>query len=68
MDRQTDAKLYLQRAHSALLQARDNLNLAYYSDYDLTFTAGRTLAEEVLRDAQRFVEHAEQYLHRVGAL
>jgi len=131
MDHQTDVKLYLKRAHSALLQAEDNLNLAYYdvatsrayyamfyaasallaskdisrskhsgvrsafgehfvkaglieteyakmlghafdtrldSDYDLTFTAGRMLAEEVLHDAQRFVEHAEQYLRRAGAL
>lgn len=30
------------------------------SDYDLTFTAGRALAEEVLHDAQRFVKRVEQ--------
>lgn len=38
------------------------------SDYDMTFTAERTLAEEVLRDAQRFVERAERYLRQAGVL
>jgi len=30
MDHSTDVRLYLKRAHSALLQARDNLNLTHY--------------------------------------
>jgi uncharacterized protein (UPF0332 family) len=38
------------------------------SDYDVVFTAERTLAEEMLRDARRFVDRAEQYLRRTGVL
>ena len=38
------------------------------SDYDITFTAERSLAEEVLDDAQRFVERIERYLRQVGML
>ena len=38
------------------------------SDYDVTFTAERALAEEVLHDAQRFVERAEEYLCQAGVL
>ena len=38
------------------------------SDYDIIVTAGRTLAEEVLHDARRFVERAEEYLCRAGVL
>jgi uncharacterized protein (UPF0332 family) len=38
------------------------------SDYDVTFTAERTLAEEVLHDARRFVERAEGYLRQAGVL
>jgi uncharacterized protein (UPF0332 family) len=38
------------------------------SDYDVLFTAERTLAEEVFCDAQRFVDRAEQYLRRTGVL
>jgi uncharacterized protein (UPF0332 family) len=38
------------------------------SDYDVAFTAERTLAEEVLRDAQRFVARVEEYLRQAGAL
>jgi uncharacterized protein (UPF0332 family) len=38
------------------------------SDYDLTFSASQSLAEEILRDAQKFFERVEQYLHREGAL
>jgi uncharacterized protein (UPF0332 family) len=38
------------------------------SDYDITFTAERALAEEVLHDAERFVERAEQYLRQVGVV
>lgn len=38
------------------------------SDYDITFTAERTLAEEVLHDAQRFVERAEKHLRQAGVL
>ncbi len=37
------------------------------SDYDITFTADRVLAEEVLSDAQRFVDRAEQHLREMGA-
>ena len=38
------------------------------SDYDVAFTAERTLAEETVRDAQRFVVRVERYLRQVGAL
>jgi len=38
------------------------------SDYDITFTTERALAEEVLQDAQRFVDRAEEYLRQAGAL
>jgi uncharacterized protein (UPF0332 family) len=38
------------------------------SDYDVVFTAERTLAEDVLRDAQRFVDRAEGYLRQAGVL
>jgi len=38
------------------------------SDYDMSFTSDRTLAEEVWHDAQRFVERTEQYLRQAGAL
>jgi uncharacterized protein (UPF0332 family) len=38
------------------------------SDYDITFFAEQTLAEEVLRDARRFVDRAEAHLRQVGAL
>ena len=38
------------------------------SDYDITFTAERMLAEDVLRDAQRFVGRAEEYLRQAGVL
>ena len=38
------------------------------SDYDVTFTAQRTLAEELLRDARRFVDRAEQHLRQAGVL
>lgn len=36
------------------------------SDYDLTFTASQSLAEEILRDAHHFFERIEQYLHQEG--
>jgi uncharacterized protein (UPF0332 family) len=35
------------------------------SDYDVTFTTDLTLAEDVLVEAQRFVERAERYLREV---
>jgi len=38
------------------------------SDYDITFLADRTLAEEILRDAGCFVERIESYLCQAGAL
>lgn len=38
------------------------------SDYDITFTTERTLAEGVLHDAQRFVERAEKHLRQAGVL
>ena len=38
------------------------------SDYDVLFTTERALAEEVLEDARRFVDRAEQYLRQVGVL
>ena len=38
------------------------------SDYDVTFSAERALAEEVLHDARRFVERAEGYLCQAGVL
>jgi uncharacterized protein (UPF0332 family) len=38
------------------------------SDYDVTFTAERTLAEVLLQDAWHFVDRVEQYLRQVGAL
>lgn len=37
------------------------------SDYDMAFTPERTLAEEVLQDARRFVERAERYLEEADA-
>jgi uncharacterized protein (UPF0332 family) len=38
------------------------------SDYDMMFSAERTLAEDVLHDAQHFVDRAERYLRQVGVL
>jgi uncharacterized protein (UPF0332 family) len=38
------------------------------SDYDMTFAVDATLARELWHDAQRFVDHIEQYLHQAGAL
>jgi uncharacterized protein (UPF0332 family) len=36
------------------------------SDYDITFTAERTLVENILRDARRFVDRVEEYLRQAG--
>ena len=36
------------------------------SFYDVTFTADRGLAEELIRDAQCFVERIVQYLSQAG--
>jgi len=38
------------------------------SDYDVTFSTERTLAEGILHDAQRFVERVERYLCQAGVL
>jgi uncharacterized protein (UPF0332 family) len=38
------------------------------SDYDILFLAERRLAEDVLRDAHRFVERTTEYLAQVGLL
>jgi uncharacterized protein (UPF0332 family) len=38
------------------------------SDYDITFSADRDLAQAVLGDALAFVDRAEEYLREVGAL
>jgi uncharacterized protein (UPF0332 family) len=38
------------------------------SDYDVVFVAERTLVEEVLDDARRFVDRAERYLRWAGVL
>jgi hypothetical protein len=38
------------------------------SDYNVTFAAERTLAEELLQDARRFVDRVEQYLQQAGIL
>jgi uncharacterized protein (UPF0332 family) len=38
------------------------------SDYDITFLVERDLAEDVLRDAKRFVARAAEYLAQVGLL
>lgn len=38
------------------------------TDYDIMFTTSRTLAKEVLHDAQRFVERAKTYLREAGGL
>jgi uncharacterized protein len=38
------------------------------SDYDIVFTPERALVEAIHRDAQRFVERAEQYLRQAGML
>lgn len=38
------------------------------SDYDVTFTTDLALAEQVLRDAQQFVQRTEQYLEQAGVL
>ena len=125
----TEAELYLERAHNALQQARDNLNLGHYdvaisrayyamfyaasallvskgisqskhsgvhsafgqyfvkpgliepqysqmlvnafnvrldSDYDVQSLPNRALAEDILRDAQQFVERAAAYLWQEG--
>ena len=131
MVQEADVELYMKRAHEALQQAKDNLNLEYYdvatsrayyamfyaasallasqgisrskhsgvhsafgeyfvktgliereyakmlahafdsrldSDYDVAFTVERSLAEDVLHDAQRFVDRAEQHLRQIGVL
>jgi uncharacterized protein (UPF0332 family) len=36
------------------------------ADYDVMFIAEQMLAEEVLRDARRFVDRAERYLRQAG--
>jgi len=38
------------------------------SDYDMTFSAEWTLADDVLRDAEHFVDRAERYLRQAGVL
>lgn len=38
------------------------------SDYDITFTAERALVEDMLRDAHRFVDRAEECLCQAGVL
>jgi uncharacterized protein (UPF0332 family) len=38
------------------------------SDYDIAFATDRTLAEDVLDEAGRFVERCQQYLREAGAL
>jgi uncharacterized protein (UPF0332 family) len=38
------------------------------SDYDVLYKTEQALAEEVLEDARRFVDRAEQYLCQAGAL
>ena len=38
------------------------------SDYDVEFVADQALAEDVLNDAERFVDRAEQYLREAGEL
>jgi uncharacterized protein (UPF0332 family) len=38
------------------------------SDYNIMFTVKRKLAEGVLRDAQSFIDRAEQYFRQVGVL
>jgi uncharacterized protein (UPF0332 family) len=38
------------------------------SDYDVEFVADQVLAEDVLNDARRFVDRAEQYLREAGKL
>jgi uncharacterized protein (UPF0332 family) len=38
------------------------------SDYDLAFVAEQALAQDLWRDAQTFVERAEQYLRQAGEL
>lgn len=38
------------------------------SDYDVEFVPDQALAEDVLNDAQRFVDRAERYLREVGKL
>ena len=38
------------------------------SDYNVSFAADRALAENVLNNAQRFVDQAEQYLQQAGEL
>ena len=38
------------------------------SDYDVSFSAEQPLAEDVLRDARRFVERAKEYLSQTGLL
>jgi uncharacterized protein (UPF0332 family) len=77
-----DIQLYLDRAHQNLQAAENNLQQGFHgvaitrayfdsrldSDYDVTFTAERTLAEEVLHDARRFVERAEKYLCQADVL
>ncbi|MEW5961557.1 MAG: HEPN domain-containing protein [Chloroflexota bacterium] len=38
------------------------------TDYDVVFRVDQILADQVLRDAQRFVDRAESYLQQVGAI
>jgi len=43
-------------------------NLRLGSDYDVTSSADKTMAEAVIQDAQRFVDRAEMYLQQAGVL
>lgn len=38
------------------------------SDYDITYAADRLLAQDILHEAQRFVERAKDYLRQAGVL
>jgi uncharacterized protein (UPF0332 family) len=38
------------------------------SDYDVTFSPERRLAEEIIQDAHRFVARTEAYLQQTGIL
>ena len=46
----------------------DAFDLRLDSDYDLTVTMDRAIAEDILADAERFVVRMERHLREAGAL
>ena len=59
MASQTEVELYLKRARLALAQSRDNLK-------EVVPSLSRELAEDILYDAEQFVDRAADYLGGEG--